>query len=64
VDDVHAGAVTAPTAASTEEGARAIGGRDAAHGSILTGLPVGPSFPGPELSAGAAGAALAPFVAA
>ena len=30
---------------------------------ILTGLPVGPSFPGPELSADAAGAALAPFIA-
>jgi hypothetical protein len=31
---------------------------------ILTDLPVGPSFPGPELSAAAAGAALAPFIAA
>ena len=30
---------------------------------ILTGLPVGPSFPGPELSADQAGAALAPFIA-
>src|SRR4051812_36726838 len=30
---------------------------------ILTGQPVGPSFPGPELSADAAGAALAPFIA-
>jgi hypothetical protein len=30
---------------------------------ILTCLPVGPSFPGPELTADAAGAALAPFIA-
>lgn len=30
---------------------------------ILTDLPVGASFPGPELSAAAAGAALGPFVA-
>jgi hypothetical protein len=30
---------------------------------IVTGLPVGGSFPGPELSAAAAGAALGPFVA-
>jgi hypothetical protein len=30
---------------------------------ILTGLPVGPSFPGPELSAADAAAALGPFIA-
>jgi len=30
---------------------------------ILTGLPVGPSFPGPELSAAQATAALGPFLA-
>ena len=30
---------------------------------ILTGLPVGPSFPGPEPSAAQAAAALGPFLA-
>jgi ferritin-like protein len=63
----YLGAIRALDDASLKVVAGQIGANEFGHyivfTDILTGLPVGPSFPGPELSAADAAAALGPFLA-